>query len=88
MLVVVGEKTSKARARLKYNGLIPHDLLHSAAKRLRTIGVAESAVMAMGGWKTATFRLYAIVDTPISGEDWRNWRWRVLRRNGLAFVFN
>jgi hypothetical protein len=64
MLVAVGEKTSKARARLKYTGLIPHDLRRSAAKRLRTIGVPESVVMAMGGWKTAaTFRLYVIVDT-------------------------
>jgi integrase len=39
-----------------------HDLRRSAAKRLRHAGIAESVVMVMGGWKTAsTFRRYGIV---------------------------
>jgi integrase len=48
----------------EYRGLIPHDLRRSAAKALRRAGVAESVVMAMGGWKTpAMFRRYAIVSS-------------------------
>lgn len=48
----------------KYHGLIPHDLRRSAAKALRSAGVPESVVMAMGGWKTpAMFRRYAIVSS-------------------------
>jgi len=47
-----------------YCGLIVHDLRRSAAKALRAAGVAESVIMAAGGWKTATmFRRYAIVSS-------------------------
>jgi integrase len=54
--------------RRKYRGLIVHDLRRSAAKALRRAGVAESVIMATGGWKTAAmFRRYAIV----SNEDQR-----------------
>jgi hypothetical protein len=43
---------------------VPHDLRRSAAKALRAAGVAESVVMAIGGWKTAAiFRRYAIVSS-------------------------
>jgi integrase len=42
--------------------LLVHDLRRSAAKAMRAAGVAESVVMATGGWKTADmFRRYAIV---------------------------
>lgn len=48
----------------KYSGLIPHDMRRSAAKALRSAGVAESVIMAAGGWKTAAmFRRYAIVSS-------------------------
>ena len=47
-----------------YRGFIPHDLRRSAAKALRRAGVAESVIMATGGWKTpAMFRRYAIVSS-------------------------
>ena len=46
----------------KYRGLIVHDFRRSAAKALRRAGVAESVIMATGGWKTASmFRRYATV---------------------------
>jgi integrase len=46
------------------SGLMVHDLRRSAARALRAAGVAESVVMAIGGWKTAAmFRRYAIVST-------------------------
>jgi integrase len=48
----------------KYTGLIIHDLRRSAAKARRRAGVAESVIMAMGGWRTASmFRRYAIVSS-------------------------
>lgn len=48
----------------KYDGLIVHDFRRSAAKALRRAGVAESIIMATGGWKTAAmFRRYAIVSS-------------------------
>ena len=57
------EKDCGAR-RPAYAGLIPHDLRRSAAKALRAAGVAESVIMAAGGWKTpAMFRRYAIVSS-------------------------
>ena len=42
-----------ARPKRKYRGLILHDLRRSAAKALRRVGVAESVIMATGGWKTS-----------------------------------
>ena len=54
-------KTAK-RDDFRYEGLIPHDMRRSAAKAMRRAGVAESVIMATGGWKTAAmFRRYAIV---------------------------
>jgi hypothetical protein len=48
----------------KYRGLIVHDFRRSAAKALRRAGVAESVIMATGGWKTrAMFTRYAIVSS-------------------------
>ena len=48
----------------EYRGLIPHDLRRSAAKAARRAGMAESVIMATGGWKTpAMFRRYAIVSS-------------------------
>ena len=45
----------------KKEGLEVHDLRRSAAKAMRLAGVAESTVMKIGGWKTASmFRRYAI----------------------------
>lgn len=49
--------------KLRYVGLIPHDLRRSAARELRRAGVAESTIMSMAGWATASmFRRYAISD--------------------------
>jgi integrase len=54
-------------------GLLVHDLRRSAARQLRSAGVAESVIMKIGGWKTAqVFRRYAIVgnrDTTIAMEQ-------------------
>jgi len=60
-----GGKCQECGARKpRYCGLIVHDLRRSAAKALRAAGVAESVIMAAGGWKTATmFRRYAIVSS-------------------------
>src|SRR5260370_44223 len=42
-------------------GLLVHDLRRSAARQLRRAGVAESVIMKIGGWLTASvFRRYAI----------------------------
>jgi hypothetical protein len=42
--------------------LLVHDLRRSAARQLRSAGVAESVIMKIGGWRTAqVFRRYAIV---------------------------
>ncbi len=52
------------RPKRQYRGLILHDLRRSAAKALRRAGVAESVIMATGGWKTsAMFVRYAIVSS-------------------------
>jgi integrase len=49
--------------KLKYVGLIRHDFRRSAARELRHAGVAESTIMEIGGWRTASmFRRYAIKD--------------------------
>jgi len=54
---------SRRRA-FRYEGLIPHDMRRSAAKALRAAGVAESVIMATGGWRTPSMlRRYAIVSS-------------------------
>lgn len=48
--------------RIKYTGLIFHDLRRSAARNLRRAGVAEGIIMEIGGWRTRSmFERYAIV---------------------------
>lgn len=48
----------------RYVGLIVHDVRRSAARALRTAGVPESVIMAIGGWKTPSMlRRYAIVSS-------------------------
>ena len=43
--------------------LIPHDLRSSAANNLRRRGASESAIMAIGGWRTASmFRRYTVIN--------------------------
>jgi integrase len=60
---VVGKKCDCGGKRRRYVGLIRHDFRRSAARELRRAGVAESTIMAIGGWKTAAmFRRYAIKD--------------------------
>ncbi len=58
-------KCSKCKGRkLRYSGLIVHDLRRSAARELRRAGASESTIMDIGGWKTAAmFKRYAIRDT-------------------------
>ena len=48
--------------KLKYVGLIFHDLRWSAARNARASGVAAGVIIEMGGWKTRwVFERYAIV---------------------------
>jgi integrase len=49
--------------RLRYVGLILHDMRRTGARNLRRAGVAEGVIMRLGGWKTASvFRRYDIVN--------------------------
>jgi integrase len=60
---ITGEKCECGSEKLKYVGRFIHDFRRSAARELRRAGVAESTIMDMGGWKTASmFRRYAITD--------------------------
>lgn len=52
----------------KLPNLLIHDFRRSAARALRHAGVAESVIMKIGGWKTASvFRRYAIVSNRDTG---------------------
>ena len=56
-----GEKC-KCGGKLKYTGLIVHDLRRSAARSLRNAGVPEGVIMQIGGWRTrSVFDRYSIV---------------------------
>jgi integrase len=49
--------------KLKYDGLMVHDMRRTAARNLRKEGVPESVIMKIGGWRTrSTFERYNIVD--------------------------
>ena len=56
------KKEKRPAKRIKYEGLIFHDLRRSAARNLRRAGVAEGVIMEIGGWRTRSmFERYAIV---------------------------
>jgi integrase len=49
--------------RLRYQGLIVHDLRRTGARNLRLAGVDRDVIMKIGGWKIdSVFRPYNIVD--------------------------
>jgi hypothetical protein len=49
--------------KLKYVGLYRHDFRRSAARELRKLGVSESTIMDIAGWRTSSmFKRYAISD--------------------------
>ena len=52
-----------ACARAGVQGLLFHDLRRTGARNLRRLGVSETVIMKIGGWKTANvFKRYDIVD--------------------------
>lgn len=71
---------AKAVIAAKMPDLIIHDLRRSGARNLRSSGVAETVIMSIGGWRTASvFRRYAIV----AEDDIANAMQALERQNGV-----
>lgn len=51
------------RDKIRYRGLIVHDLRRTGARNLRRAGVPETVIQVIGGWRSrSVFQRYAIVD--------------------------